>query len=283
MPAATPTTPTCASTSGPSGTAARARDRAPVRGPRRAHEHRDRPAGRAEHHGIASTLFVPIELGRRGPQRRARRLDDAARDHAPTTIELAELAADQAAAGLARLEAEERRAARLGPGPRRRPRRPRAQRHASTCRRSCSRSSTRPRWRSTPRCPASTSATASRARSRPPATASPRAGTACTSRPARAPRARCSQTGEPFISNDYQQRRRAPDHPSDGASSSPRSRSRWSGTTSCAACSRSAGRRAAASTTRTCRRSRRSPASPRSPAATPRPTSTSSTSPAPTR
>ena len=122
----------------------------------------------------------------------------------------------------------------------------------STCRRSCSRSSTRPRWRSTPRCPASTSATASRARSRPPATASPRAGTASTSPPGEGAAGQVLETGEPFVSNDYQRDVALPDHAVmrrvPDRARGPDGR----GTTSCAACSRSAGPRAAASTTRTC-------------------------------
>ena len=74
------------------------------------------------------------------------------RDLAPTTIETAQLAADQAAAGLRAPGGRGAPRRRLRPGPRRRPRRPRAQRQRSTCRRSCSRSSTRPRSRWTPRC-----------------------------------------------------------------------------------------------------------------------------------
>ena len=54
----------------------------------------------------------------------------AARVDPRTTIELAELLADQAAAGLARLEAERAPRRRLRAGPGRRPRRARAQRHA---------------------------------------------------------------------------------------------------------------------------------------------------------
>jgi diguanylate cyclase (GGDEF)-like protein len=65
--------------------------------------------GRAEYHGIASTLFVPLSWSVE-----VRSVVIVGwRDHhdiTPDEIELAELAAHQAAAGLARLEAEERRA-----------------------------------------------------------------------------------------------------------------------------------------------------------------------------
>jgi len=66
--------------------------------------------GRAEHHGIASSLFVPVAWA--GEVRDVviaswtERRDISAED-----IETAQLIADQAAAGFARLEADERRAA----------------------------------------------------------------------------------------------------------------------------------------------------------------------------
>ena len=102
-----------------------------------------------------------------------------------------------------------------------------------------------------PRCPASISATARRARSRPPATASPRAGTVFTSPRARAPRARCSSPARRSSPTTTSRTCRCPITRS-CASSRPRSRFRSCGTTSCAACSRSAGPRAGASTTKTC-------------------------------
>ena len=66
--------------------------------------------GRAAHHGIASVLFVPVAW--RGDVRKVLFLGwSARRDLPPEEVELAQLLADQAAAGYARLEADERRAA----------------------------------------------------------------------------------------------------------------------------------------------------------------------------
>jgi diguanylate cyclase (GGDEF)-like protein len=63
-----------------------------------------------EHHGIASALFIPVSWGDE-----VRTVAIAAwaerREITPEDVEHAELAADQAAAGLARLETEDRRAA----------------------------------------------------------------------------------------------------------------------------------------------------------------------------
>ncbi len=67
-------------------------------------------AGRAERYGLASALFVPIAWS--GTIRTVLFVAwNARRDISAEDIELAQLLADQAAAGYARLEAEERRAA----------------------------------------------------------------------------------------------------------------------------------------------------------------------------
>ncbi|MDA0168603.1 diguanylate cyclase [Solirubrobacter taibaiensis] len=66
--------------------------------------------GRAAHHGIASVLFVPVAW--RGSVRKVLFVGwSTRRDLPPDEIELAQLLTDQAAAGYARLEADERRAA----------------------------------------------------------------------------------------------------------------------------------------------------------------------------
>ena len=73
---------------------------------------------------------------------------------------------------------------------------------------------------------------------------------------------RVLESGQAFISTDYQLLAGKLEHPVGAASCWPRCRSRSPGTTSCAARSRWRGRPAATSTTRTCARSRPSPASP---------------------
>ena len=66
--------------------------------------------GRAAHHGIASSLFVPLSHG--GDVRHVIILGwSEPRDITPDDVGTVELAAASAAAGLARLEADERRAA----------------------------------------------------------------------------------------------------------------------------------------------------------------------------
>ena len=66
--------------------------------------------GRAAHHGVASVLFVPVAW--RGSVRKVLFVGwNTRRDLPPETVELAQLLTDQAAAGYARLEADERRAA----------------------------------------------------------------------------------------------------------------------------------------------------------------------------
>jgi GAF domain-containing protein len=66
--------------------------------------------GRAEHHGIESALFVPVVWGNE-VRLVLLVMWSARREITADDIGLAELAADQAAAGFARLEADERRAA----------------------------------------------------------------------------------------------------------------------------------------------------------------------------
>ena len=66
--------------------------------------------GRAAHHGVASVLFVPVAWG--GSVRKVLFVGwHTRRELPPETVELAQLLTDQAAAGYARLEADERRAA----------------------------------------------------------------------------------------------------------------------------------------------------------------------------
>ena len=254
---------TCASTRRPVRHRARARDR-PRRSPSPTRStSTEIVPGRAEHHGIASALFVPVRWGDEVRQRDHPRLARAPRDHRRRRRARRAAAADQAAAGLARLEAEARRAA--GSVQDRAVVRAARALNATLDLQEILLTLVHEAALALERrhSAASTSATARTARSPPPATASPRAGTACTSRPARAPPARCSQTGEPFVTNDYERDRR-PARPPGHRQLPDRARGPDGlGRRAARRARRSAGPPAAASTTRTCTRSRRSPAWPR--------------------
>ena len=235
-----------------------------------------------ERYDVASALFVPVAHD--GEVRRvAIMLSHAPREFTPDEIADAETLAQVAAAGLARLEAEHRRDGPRRPRPRAGARRAARSTCRSSCTRCCARSRARPRSPSAPTSPASTSATRATAASPPPATtwrdelARHRAR-----RPARARPAQVLLTGQTFVDQRLPARRRRGRSPR-CAASAPRSRSRWSGTTSSRARCRSAGRRCAGSRRRTAARWRRSPTSPPSPATTPRPTTTCSRPRAPTR
>ena len=147
--------------------------------------------GRAAEHGIASALFVPLSYA--GELRDVVILGwSEPRDITPEDVATAELAAASAAAGLARIEADERRAA--GSIQDRAVVRAASALNASLDLQEIllharPRGRARARRRDVGRLPRQRGG---RARSRPPATASPRTGTASSSVPARAPPATCS-------------------------------------------------------------------------------------------
>ena len=96
---------------GPVRDRARDRHRPPARGPRRPHQHRRSSPAAPSTTASPSALFVPVAWGGEVRHVLIVALDRSGARSRPTTSTTAELIADQAAAGFARLEADERRAA----------------------------------------------------------------------------------------------------------------------------------------------------------------------------